>query len=130
MPRALSLDLRERILEAWQGGVPWEDIAGTFRVGIATVNRVIGRYRRTGSVEPRPHGGGQPAKIPDEDLPNLRALVERHPDATLAEYVELYAEETGVRISCSTVGRAFKRLRITRKKRLSRPRSSTARRSR
>jgi transposase len=52
------LDLRTRIIEAWQAEkllVP--ELASRFKVGTATVKRFIRRFRETGSVEPLPHGG-------------------------------------------------------------------------
>jgi transposase len=54
------LDLRSRVIAASQSGDhgSWEELAATFRIGRATVNRLIRRFRETGSVEPAPHGGG------------------------------------------------------------------------
>src|SRR5947208_3321840 len=61
MAGPLSNDLRERIIAAWQSRQygSWEQIADTFRVGRATVDRLIRRFRMTGSVDPAPHGGGR-----------------------------------------------------------------------
>lgn len=88
MPKALSLDLRERILEAWKQGLPWAEIADRFQLGIASVNRLVRRYRKTGSVERSPRGGGNPPKIPENELPSLKELVERPP---LDAYLEVHA---------------------------------------
>lgn len=121
MPKALSVDLRERIVRAWREGKSWSEIAEILMVGVASVNRVVCRYRRTGLVAPKPHGGGQPAKIPDEKLWVVAGLVERQPDATLREYAAAYEQGEGVSVSTATIGRALKRLNVSRKKRRSGP---------
>ncbi|MFY0539472.1 DUF977 family protein [Nannocystis pusilla] len=59
MPIAISTDLRIRIVEARaQERLTYEQLAERFGVGRATVDRVLRLARETGSVEPRPHGGG------------------------------------------------------------------------
>lgn len=119
MPKALSIDLRERIVRAWKDGKEWEEIAQVLMVGVASVNRVVCRYRRTGLVTPKPHGGGQPPKIPDDKLPVVAALVDAEPDATLLEYAAAYQQREGVSVSTATIGRALARLNLSRKKRRS-----------
>jgi len=53
----LSLDLRRRIIRAWQEDNPSvEELAERFAVGTATIKRLTRRFRETGSVEPRSHG--------------------------------------------------------------------------
>jgi hypothetical protein len=46
----------------------------------------------------------------------VRTLAEQVPDATLAESVDAYPEEAGLRVSNSATTRALRRLGITRKK--------------
>ncbi|WP_143825720.1 helix-turn-helix domain-containing protein [Nannocystis exedens] len=59
MPTPISVDLRIRIVEARvQDGQTYEQLAERFHVGRATVDRVLRLQRETGSVEPKPHGGG------------------------------------------------------------------------
>jgi len=131
MGSALSLDLRQRIITAWQNGEgTWRDLAERFGVGEATVDRLVARFRRTGSVAPDPHGGGQSALVPDEQLPVVRRLLDAAPDTTVAELAEQYRREVGLRVSRSTMSRAVARLGYTRKKRPSSARSATARASR
>ena len=56
---ALSLDLRRRIIDAYDNGEGTQArLARRFKVGKATVERLVRLRRETGSVEPRPHGGG------------------------------------------------------------------------
>lgn len=108
------IELRDRVIQAWRSGrYRWEELAELFGVGLATVNRWIGRYRRTGSAAALPHGGGQPLQTQD-------AVVERivvaSPDLTRDEIAEAYAKEAGKRLSVASIGRALRRLGFTRKK--------------
>lgn len=126
MAEPLSQDLRIRIIDAWkQQELTWDELAERFSVGRATVDRLIALYRATGSVAPRPRGGGYPPKIPDEKLPVLEAVLRAHPDATLPELVELYEKASGDRVSTMTIGRGCVRLGFTRKKRPSFRRSGS-----
>jgi transposase len=57
-----SQDLRQRILETVQrreGSL--RQIAQRFLVSLSFVVRLLQTYRRTGLIQPRPHGGGNPA---------------------------------------------------------------------
>src|SRR5437667_58769 len=54
-----SQDLRERILETVQRGEgSLRQIAQRFLVSLSFVVRLLQTYRRTGSIQPRPHRGG------------------------------------------------------------------------
>jgi len=131
MGSPLSLDLRQRIVTAWQQGEgTWKELAERFGVGEATVDRLVARFRRSGSVAPDPHGGGQSHRIPDEALPAVRGLLDTRPDSTIEELAEAYRRQSGRRVSRATMGRAVVRLGYSRKKRPSSARSATGRASR
>lgn len=122
----LSLDLRERIIRAWQEKqLNVRELASLFDVGTATVKRLVRRYRETGSVEPSPHRGGQKPKIPEEKLPVVQRLLEANPDWSIEEFAAAYNEQEAADVSRSTMSRAVHRLGFTRKKSLSSPRSAT-----
>lgn len=132
MSEPLSVDLRKRIVGAYErGGVTRQEVADLFQVGRATVNRLVKRYRSTGSLEPDPHGGGREPKFDKKGERILRQLVAAYPDATIPELVESYFEKASVLVSTSTMSRALARLGFTRKKRLwsqpSNPRSASRR---
>jgi transposase len=58
MPRALSLDLRSRIVSACQmGELTQDEIADLFPVHLKTVEKLWRHFRRTGSLEATPHSG-------------------------------------------------------------------------
>jgi transposase len=108
-----SRDLRQRIVETVlrrDGTI--DQIAQRFLVSVSFVTRLLQLYRRTGSVEPRPHGGGNPAVLTPEDLERLRALIDDRPDATLEEC----REHLGSSCSLATISRALSRLGLPRKK--------------
>ena len=93
-----SQDLRERILETVQRGEgSLRQIAQRFLVSLSFVVRLLQTYRRTGSIQPQPHRGGNPAKLGPQDLERLRELVRQQPDATLEEL----RQRLGV--ACSTM---------------------------
>jgi transposase len=64
------------------------------------------RRRETGSIAPKPHGGGHPAAYAGAKLEQLRELVRQQPDATLEEL----RERTKVACSLVAVHNALKRL--------------------
>lgn len=122
--KSYSVDLRRKLLEAWQKGNRTQaELADLFGVGPATVGRWIRLYRETGDVDPRPYGGGRARIITEEQLLVVENLVLKHPDWTEEEYTSHLQEEHGITASRSTVGRAIRRLGYSVKKRPSRPRS-------
>lgn len=113
--RPYSQDLRERILATVaRGEGSLREIAERFLVDVSTIVRLLKRYRQTGSVEPRPHAGGRRPALGDDDLERLRELIRERPDATLDEL----RDRLGVDCGRTTVARALKKLRITRKKKV------------
>ena len=124
---ALSGDLRLRIVRAWQKKkLTTKELAETFGVGEATVTRLKRTYRETKSVNPKPHGGGNPRRIATEQEPLVIALVQQHPDWTEAKYAEVLTEKHGIHASSVTVGRVIRRHGYSVKKRPSSPRSAIA----
>src|SRR3954454_403331 len=108
-----SQDLRQRILETIQrrdGSV--RQIARRFLVSVSFVTRLLQLHRTTGSLEPRPHGGGHPAVLTPEDLERLRELIRDRPEATLEEC----RDHLGSSCSLATISRALSRLGLPRKK--------------
>lgn len=113
-----SRDLRERIVEAMKRpNTSYESVADQFSMGRATVNRIWRLYRRTGEVFP-PVLLGKPARVlQPADLEILRQLVAEQTDATLDAIRDDMVNILGRTISRATVGRALRRMGITRKKR-------------
>src|SRR3954454_22279438 len=93
-------------------------IARRFLVSVSFITRLLQLHRSTGSLEPRPHGGGNPAVLSPEDLEQLRELVRRQPDATLEEL----CQRLGASCSLMTISRALRQLGLPRKKKIPRSR--------
>ncbi len=124
MPRAHSMDLRQRIVDARQAGESKLSLSHRFAVGYATVNRYMRQLEQSGSVAPKPHGGGMPRAVDDQGEALLRALLTEKPDLTDAELTQRYHERSGKRASKSSINRALRRMGLTRKKSRSTPASS------
>jgi transposase len=115
--KAYSQDLRQRILDTVQrGDGTLGQIARRFLVSVSFITRLLQRHRSTGSLEPRAHGGGNPAVLSPEDLEQLRELVQKQPDATLEEL----RQRLGVSCSLMTISRALCKLGLPRKKKIPR----------
>ena len=126
MGKPMSVDLRERVVAAVDGGASRRKAAERFGVSISSAIRWTSRARRLGSVRPEPQGGDTRSRRIEAYAPVILAAVEETPDITLAELRELLAGR-GVAVATSTLHRFFARRRITRKKRMRTRPSRTAR---
>src|SRR4051794_19373830 len=112
-----SQDLRQQILETVERGEgSLRQIARRFLVSLSFVTRLLQLRRSTGSLQPRSHGGGNPAKLGPQDLERLRELVRQQPDATLEEL----RQKLGASCSTMTIARALRKLGLPRKKKIPR----------
>ena len=109
--KAYSQDLRKRIVDTVQRGEgSLRQIARRFLVSVSFVTRLWQLHRSTGALEPRPHGGGNPAVLGPQDLDQLRELVRRQPDATREEL----RQRLGVSCRLMTITRALRKLGLPR----------------
>lgn len=115
MAKALSVDLRERVVAAIAAGVTCRAAAERFGVGASSAIRWWALHRQVGSVAPGPLGGDRRSGRIESHAPLILGLMERTPDVTLSE---LRAElaEAGVPVSIASLWRFFARRRITLKK--------------
>jgi transposase len=115
--RAYSLDLRQKVIAAVQRGDPTiEEVAASFGVGQTFVKKMLRQHRETGDLRPRPHGGGQTARLSDRHLKSPRREVEHNRDKTAAALRDHLEERAGVSVSLPTVSRALQRLGPSREK--------------
>ena len=115
MPRAYSLDLRERALRALDAGLAAVEIERTFGISTRTLRRW--RQRVAGDQDLAPGTSpGRPPLIGAAQHDALRAQVAADPDATLAEHCRVWQAATQETVSVATMGRARTRLGITLKK--------------
>ena len=83
MANAYGVDLRERAVRAYRrGDGTLDDVAATFAIDRRTLQRWIAHERATGSLVPKPKGGGWRCPIV---LPLLHEVIADAPDATSAE---------------------------------------------
>jgi transposase len=116
-----SMDLRKRVLRAWDGGMDAESVAAKYEVSRAWVHRLVQRRRETGSIAPRKQTKFRRRVLGDRE-PKLAALIAARPDATLAELRDALPTSAAL----STVWEAIDRLRLTVKKNRTRRRTTTA----
>ena len=125
MPKPHPVELRRRVVAAViEDGDTYDQAAARFKVGRASVNRWVQLAKR-GDVRPKPGTNGMEHTIRDDLLEQLRRLVLEHRDDTLSEHRDRFEEQTGVSVSVATIGRAVHRLRLSRKKRRSKPKSAS-----
>ena len=118
---AYSLDLRKRVLRAWDKGMDAETVAATYEVSRAWVHRLVQRRRETGSFAPRRQTKFRPRVLAGHDA-RLAALITARPDATLAELRDALPTTAGL----STLWRAIDQLGFTLKKNGPRRRTTSA----
>lgn len=112
MPKAYSMDLRKRVIEAREEGQTTAQLAERFKVSPSFVEKLQQRLRESGTLEAKPHGGGrQPKLSPDQDE-RLRALLAEKPDTTLAEL----RQKLGIKVHLSSLWYRLQRLGLTFKK--------------
>ena len=121
MPRAYSLDLRERLLRARDAGLSAAEVERTLGVSGRTQRRWTQRVA-AGAALAADQPPGRARKIPPDAEAALRGQVAASPDATLADHCARWAATTGatgptVRVSTATMSRTLTRLGLPLKKR-------------
>jgi transposase len=115
-----SMDLRKRVLKAWDSGLDADGVAAKYEVSRAWVHRLVQRRRETGSIAPRPQTKFRPRALAGQES-RLSALITARPDATLTELREALPTSAAL----STLWRAIDRLQLTVKKNRTRRRTTT-----
>ena len=126
MARALSMDLRRRVVDAIEGGLSTREAARRFAIGIATAGAWHRLWRRTGDVRPGRQGQPKSSKLdPHEEF--ILTLIEETKDIALAEIAERLADEHGVSACPASIWYFLDKRGLTYKKRRRTPVSSSAR---
>jgi transposase len=109
MPEAYSIELRERVVRAYEAGEgSHAEIGHRFSLGEATVKRWVWLKRKTGDLSPLPKRGGTPSDIGGDQIAELLSRL-RDPTA-----VELTVEfnrgrSRRERVHVSSIKRALHR---------------------
>ena len=117
MSKALSVDLRERVLCAVSEGATHREAASRFGVSAASVSRWRQLHQRRGDVRPGPLGGDRTSHKIEAHATAIMAELARERDCTLFELRDTLALQ-GIVISKSALHRFLVRHNQTRKKRL------------
>ena len=111
--KAISMDLRQRIVDAYdQGDTTRQKVADRFGVSLAFVKKLLSRRKRFGTIAPFLDRVGRKRAISPEDQQAIREHLARHPGATLAELRD------ALDLACSlvTVFNTLRRMKMTYKK--------------
>jgi transposase len=112
--KTLSLDLRERILAAYdEGEGTREAVARRFRVSLGMVKKLLQQRRRIGDVRAQHHRSGRKPGHVARQQHHLQALVQQKPDLTLKEL----RAATGLNCTLPAIHYVLIRLGLTYKKR-------------
>jgi transposase len=122
--RALSLDLRQRIVAARDDGQTQSQIAQRFAVSQPTVSRILTQWDQHQNLTPKPKSG-RPARISPEQMPQLEALVASRTDWMISTLAAAWHQHSGETIGLSTLHRVLHKQRFSYKKRAASPPSAT-----
>jgi transposase len=127
MGKPYSLDLRERVVAALEGGLSTDQAAKRFSIGKATAG-AWGRLKRSqGDVRPAKQGKPK-GSVLDAHADFILGTLRQTPDLTLAEMVERLAAERDVRVVGTAVWKFLDRHGQTHKKDCARQRAGPSRR--
>ncbi|MFI3905139.1 IS630 family transposase [Ochrobactrum sp. S1502_03] len=115
MSKALSVDLRVRVLAAVAAGATHRDAAERFGVSAASVSRWRNLQLRQGDVRPGPLGGDRNSRKTEAHGEAIMAWLAEHRDGTLFELRDALSAQ-GITISKSALHRFLVRHGQTRKK--------------
>jgi transposase len=125
MSKAYSEDLRQRIVEAVDGGLSRRQAAARYKVGVSSAIRYVQRWRTTGSVKQDRMGQPGGSKLdPHHDW--LLMQIEDAPDLTLSEIGDRLRDEHRVKASIGSLWNFFDRNGVSFKKNRTRRRTGTA----
>jgi transposase len=122
MSKALSLDLRTRVLAAIASGLSCRRAAERFGVSSSSAIRWRVLERVQGDARPKALGGDRRSGRIEAHAAAILGLVEERPDVTLHEIRAALAAR-GIGVGIGTLWRFFARRRITLKKRQRTPQS-------
>lgn len=119
MPGAYSVDLRQRIVDAYQAKEGSQrQLAERFKVSLSFVRNLLRHYRQQKTVQPKPHGGGAVASLGVSERCLIAQWLKQQPDLLLRELCERMEQERSIRVSSSTMWRVVEQLGMSVKKNL------------
>ena len=104
MPRAYSLDLRERVARFVSAGHSRHAAAAHFAVSVSFVVKLLKAYHATGRLEPKPSGGRRHAKL-EAHREFLLARLAAKDDITMPELAAELCATTGTKADPASLSR-------------------------
>lgn len=109
MARALSIDLRTRLVKAVEGGMSARAAGRKLDISASASTAIVKRWRETGSCEPLRMGGYRPCLL-DGERAFMEELVREHGDWSEAEMARSLRKKRGLDVHPTTVGRFVRKL--------------------
>ena len=122
--KPLSLDLRERILDALQSGQTRTQVAERFCVSLSSVRRLKKQWAEQANLDPKPIPGRTRA-VKEDQAAQLKEVIATQSDWTLENLAQAWEQHTGKAISPSALHRNLHWLGYSYKKRVVSPRKET-----
>lgn len=122
MAKPLSIDLRERIIDAYdQGSMTQQAVAQRFAVSIELVKKLLKQRRELGEIGAQYQNCGRKPKITESHRQRMTGLLEEQPDLTLEEI----RQGLGLDCTIQAIHYVLKEMGISYKKRRCAPASKT-----
>ena len=125
MAKALSMDLRRRVIAAIEGGLSGRQAAERFGVSASSASRWREKLFQDGDIAPKPQGGDRKSQRTEVHSELILGAVMEKSDITLAEMRDKL-KDLGISVSIASLWRFFDRRKITLKKRRHMPLSNVA----
>lgn len=125
MAKSLSLDLRQRVIAAINGGLSCRAAAERFGVSAASAIRWRARLQKAGDFSPLQQGGDRKSQRIEAHAHLILDAVTEKSDITLVELRGRLMDQ-GVLVSVTSLWRFFERRKMTLKKRQHMPPNNAA----
>jgi transposase len=106
MPKAYSLDLRERVVRFVEGGRSRHAAAAHFQVSVSFVVNLMKAYMTSGRLAPKPSGGRRHAKLEPHGAFLLARIAEKH-DISMPELSAELLAATSTQVEPASLSRWF-----------------------
>lgn len=113
---AYSLDLRQKVIDAYDRGMKTQAVAEWFGVSKSWARRLKQRRRERGTIQPLPPAGGVEPMLGEDDHAKIHAHFEAHPDTTIAGLKDALGTDASVVTvwrGARSLGYRFKKSRST-----------------
>lgn len=114
--KSYSVDLREKIVASHlEHNNSIRKVASIFAVSKSLVQKLVKQQKVDGNLQPKKPGKPRFSYLTNAEV-ELRELVTEHPDATLVELCEFFADKTGHWVGRSAMCNALQKLGLNIKK--------------